>query len=114
MLIFSNSRAVIASRVFVVSLFLTRVIPFPAERIAVAAQLPVDNAPNNQEILVSPSTVTLGEEKFAVFGIKLALPLTDDLVVNAAPSNGKEKISFYGSTNLTFTPLNWDAEQTII
>ncbi len=66
-----------------------------------------------QTLVVSPLSVSVNEGGSASFTIRLSSQPSGNVMVNLQRASGDTDLSLSGASSLTFTPANWNVNQTV-
>ncbi len=72
----------------------------------------VDN--DAQTLVVSPLSVSVNEGGSASFSVRLSNQPSGNVVVNLLRASGDSDLNLSGASSLTFTPANWNVNQTVL
>ncbi|MCP2363607.1 hypothetical protein HD597_010627 [Nonomuraea thailandensis] len=81
--------------------------------VTTSAPVGITVSPNTgPALLVSPTTVSVPETGTATFGVKLSQAPSSNVTVTAARAGGDADLTVVAPATRTFTPSNWNTEQT--
>ncbi len=69
--------------------------------------------PTSPQLVVTPTTVALNAGGTATYGVHLSSAPTANVTVASARTAGATCITVSGGASLTFTPTNWNTDQTV-
>ena len=79
-----------------------------------AGSIPMTGRDSERAIVLSSAALTVGESSGATVSVRLGGAPEGNVVVNTARTSGDGDIAVSAGAVLTFTPANWNVEQTIL